>query len=385
MSKEQIPGKNDRTAKRVAVVGAPSVNVPYHVYGVDVKGGMASYQHLGQYPAREIENGHVIGGSAINTAVSLNRIVGSRVGVTLVTFLGKDRFTTPILDLLAKEGIDDVHQNSTDRVPNDKVNEFLLPGGIRYLHVKSYNRARDTHYEELSPTPDYLFLTAVNWPWTQAYQNTVSYSADKNIPFAFSPGPSELYAMELTQEGLGRLQVDLVEYRGFELGGIKKTFFDTLSAATMLFVNRTDAERILTEAAKFYGEESLIDSASGVPGLLTRLQRLGPQIVSITDGENGNYAADAQGHMHKTDPFRIATDTRGDTISGTEAYAGTFLSYHLLGMTVSESMKYAGINARSVNNATQPLTGMLDAYAIETTADLYPAYHSHTIWVPGMP
>ena len=246
-----------------------------------------------------------LGGNACNVSVGLSRL-GLKSAIVAET--GDDIFAQKIITGLQEEHVSlDLFKQTPDTPATFSINiVFMQDRTILSRHVR-----REHAISFASAQAQWVYLTSLGDEWELLYQSVLSYISEKNIKLAFNPGSKQLQA--------GR-----------------NSFMNILERTDLLFVNKEEAEKILFGKE----EEKTIDA------LLIALQKLGPKIVSITDGANGSYALDEQGRMYKQAiiPGKFVQKTGvGD------AYASGFLgSLFYNGSIIQQAMRWGAKNASSV-------------------------------------
>ncbi len=251
----------------------------------------------------------LLGGDASNVAVGL-----SRLGFTtaLVAETGDDAFAHMITVGLEKEHVGlDFFKQTPNTPATFSVNiVFMQDRTILSRHVK---RAHDLQFQ--SAQTKWVYLTSVGEEWKGLYQRVLEYVKEKNVKLAFNPGSHQL------KEG-------------------RDSFMNVLHAADVVFVNREEAEKIA------YGTERMTDGFNQPETLLRELQKLGPKVVNITDGDQGSYAIDQTGKVYHQGilPGKFVQKTGvGD------AYASGFLASFMQDETdIQKAMLWGAGNASAV-------------------------------------
>ncbi|MBI2033017.1 MAG: carbohydrate kinase family protein [Candidatus Levybacteria bacterium] len=268
------------------------------------------------------------GGNACNVAVGLGR-QGYASG--LCAQIGDDEFAQKLIVLLKKEPVDISLVKKTSHAPSS----FAV--GIQYeqertLFVEHVKREHDFSFTGV--TPNWFYVTSLGNEWESAYSRVVEYVKAHGTKLAFSPGTHQLEA-------------------GYE--AIK----EIIAAATILFVNKDEAKELL----KSDGDD--------IETLLSGLSKLGPKVVSITDGENGAYAKDASGILWKIAIFPNALVER--TGAG-DAYTTGFLSAYMKEADISQALRYGAVNAGSVIEYTGAQKGLLTKEQIRSKLEQVPEF-----------
>ncbi len=255
-------------------------------------------------------------GNSANAAVSAARL-GLKTG--LIVNIGADDNGKKCLAQLELEGIStDFVKTHTGKTTN-------------YHYVLWYKDERTIlikHelFEYSLPdigTPKVLYLSSVSENALPFHDTLADYlEKNQSVQLVFQPGT---YQMKWGTEKLARIY--------------KRT--------NIFFCNVEEAERIL-------GIESQPRTRAFVQSLLDGIRALGPILPVITDGPNGvyTYTCDANAtidyntiiHLDKYPDIAPPYERTG----AGDAFASTFAVARTLGLTVSDSLKWASINSMNV-------------------------------------
>ncbi len=258
----------------------------------------------------------LLGGNACNVAVGLSRLGLSTV---LCAEIGDDEFSQKIIHSLSKETLD----TSLLMQTAGAASSFAVGigyGGERTLFVEHVARKHDFHFDDV--VAEWIYLTSLGEEWRQAYSRVLDYVKSHNRKLAFSPGTHQF-----EEEG----------HRGIN---------EILPLTDILFVNREEAEKVISNKKKVIS----------IKELLIELQKLGPKVVSITDGQNGSYAMDTNGHTYSLAVFPCKVIEK--TGAG-DAYASGFLSAVIGGGSIKEAMRWGAVNAAAVIEKIGAQQGLL--------------------------
>lgn len=246
----------------------------------------------------------LLGGNAANVAVGTSRL---GLETALVAEIGKDEFAQKIISTLSKENVntEKVLQEEGQQSSFSTIINFKNERTIFSEHVK---RDHDFSFENLSTK--WVYLTSLGNNWNNAYAKTVNFVKEIKSNLAFNPGTLQI-----------------------ESG--KNSIENVLSATSLLFVNRDEAEDLLESP---HGQKNINDLAIG-------LQKLGPKIVIITDGQNGSFALDEKGNMLEKNSLNIQVVEK--TGAG-DAYSSGFLAALIHDKSIEESMEWGTRNSASV-------------------------------------
>lgn len=250
-----------------------------------------------------------IGGNACNVSVGLSRF-GFKTA--LVAETGDDIFAQLITKELYKESVSLEFLKQTSHAPAS-FSISLKVMDDRIIFSRHVKRDHDIDFEKAKT--EYVYLTSVGAEWKGLYKSVLQYVKDHNSTLAFNPGSIQL------KEG-------------------KDSFITILQAADILFVNKEEAEGIV------YGSEHITDELKQPENLLRELPKLGPKIISITDGDHGSYAIDETGKMYQQGilPGNFVQKTGvGD------AYASAFLASLIYNRNnFQQALLWGAANAASV-------------------------------------
>jgi len=254
----------------------------------------------------------LLGGNAANVAVGTSRL-GLKTG--LVAEIGIDEFAQKIINTLSSENVDtsNVVQTKGQQSSFSTIINFKKERTIFSEHVK---RNHNFNFENIST--QWVYLTSLGDEWKEAYDNTVSFVNNNKCILAFNPGTLQI------EQGLNNIK-------------------NVLGITHVLFVNKQEAEKILS-------------TNSGVEELLKNLQKLGPKIVVITDGENGSYAIDEKGNISKKGI--IKTEVVEKTGAG-DAYSSGFISALIQDKSINDAMELGAKNSASVIGKVGAQGGLL--------------------------
>lgn len=250
-----------------------------------------------------------LGGNASNVAVGLSRL---GFQLALAAEIGGDEFAEKILHKLQNDNIhlDLVKQTKNAASTFSVCISFMKD---RTLFVRHIIREHDIVFNNLSAK--WVYLTSLGDKWQDLYDRTASFIKTTGAQLAFNPGSHQLQA--------GR-----------------ESFRSLLNKATILFVNKEEAEEIVYGALQHSN-----NSANAPETLLKELKRLGPKIACITDGKNGSYTIDENMQIFSQGvlPGKLVEKTGAG-----DAYATGFLGAYMLGKSIQEAMRWGTLESSSV-------------------------------------
>src|SRR3989344_1441271 len=254
------------------------------------------------------------GGNGANVSVGLTKL---EIPTTFYTFLANDFFSREIQTGLASEGVKlevEIHKDSTSPLhivldfPQDRV---ILANYSKNPHGFS---PKNRHY-------DFIYLTSIPEYWEEAYRKILDFAKENKIPIAFSPGTRQIEDKN-----------DLV--------------IDVIKSSKIYFSNKEEAMKI----------SNIQDPKSNIKDLLLEIKKLGPEVVSITDGPRGAYAIDQENNCF----YIVEAPTKGHEKTGAgDAYAAGFFASYLYGNNIPTSMKWGLAVSGSVMEHTGAQFGLL--------------------------
>lgn len=268
-----------------------------------------------------------IGGNATNVAVGLSRL---GLKATLCTEIGDDEFSLKIRNVLANEHIERVLVHQVAGPSNFSV--IINFKGDRTLFVEDVAREHDFHFTDV--TADIVYLTSLANEWKKPYETVLEFTNKSKAKVAFNPGSRQL------------------------LQG-KDIVHKILKHTEMLFVNKEEAELLVSD------KETMEHDEAYVKELLTKIKKLGPSIIVITDGKRGSYALDSKNAFHK----QACRD--GPVVERTgagDAYSSGFLAASLYGLSVLQAMEWGSSNANGVVGKVGAQAGLLTKEEMEEKA-----------------
>ena len=280
----------------------------------------------------------LLGGNAANVSVGASRL---GLNAALIAEIGKDEFAQKIINTLAKEkvNVSNVKQTEGQQSSFSTIINFKGERTIFSEHVK---RSHDFNFENIATK--WVYLTSLGDEWHKAYEKTLNLVKKTQCHLAFNPGTLQI------QAGLKNIE-------------------NVLLATDVLFVNKEEAAQISNfppalafgksrwRAGKFLISNEN-DENKDMKLLLESLQKLGPKIVVITDGENGSYAIDEKENIVKKEI--IETEVVEKTGAG-DAYSSGFLSALINNKSIDDAMDWGTKNSASVIGKVGAQAGLMYA------------------------
>jgi len=266
-----------------------------------------------------------VGGNAANVAVGLSRL---GLKATIAAEIGDDEFALKINNTLAKEHVD----RSFLRTAHGQESSFSVAinfKGDRTLFSEHLNRPHEFTYGHAKIK--WMYLTSLGMEWENAYEKAITYVEEDKAQLAFNPGTLQL-----------REKSPIVE--------------KAISIASVLIVNKEEAQKIITEYA---GKQN---PPEDIKEILTIVMDLGPKIVVITDGKNGSYALDSEKNFYHEG---ILDSKPVERTGAGDAYSSGFLSAIVYNLTIPVAMQWGSENATGVVGKIGAQAGLLTKKEIE--------------------
>lgn len=266
-----------------------------------------------------------LGGCAANIAVGVNRL---GLKSTLCAETGDDEFSIKIRNGLASERIERLFVNQIHGASNFSV--IVNYKGDRTIFVQNVTREHDFKLEDV--TTDYIYLASLAKDWESPYKMALQF-LEKNMEtkLAFNPGMRQL------REGK-----DVIEKV------LKKTF--------ILFINKEEAEMILT------GKKTKQEDKEYITQLMKDVQKKGPKLIVLTNGEDGSYVLDEKGKVYSEG---INEGKIVERTGAGDAYTSAFLAAIMYGKSIPTAMEWGMVNATSVVGAVGAQKGLLRKNELE--------------------
>ncbi len=256
----------------------------------------------------------LLGGNACNVAVSLSRL---KLNTALMAEIGTDEFSQKIIKGLIAEKVntDFVNQTINEQASFSVIINFQQERTIFTQHVI---RKHNFNFDKLSTK--WVYLTSLGNEWERPYTKTADFVKNNKSKLAFNPGTLQLDA------GYERLK-------------------HILSLTNIIFINKEEAQILIGD-----------NKQQEISNLLLQVKKLGPEIVVITDGENGSYLIDDKSKVHSQTIFK--TKVVEKTGAG-DAYASGFLAAIISGFSLKEGMSWGALNSSCVINKIGAQDGLL--------------------------
>jgi len=257
----------------------------------------------------------LLGGNAANVSVGTSRL---GLNTAIVAEIGKDEFAQKIVNALSKENVDTANVLQTEG-QQSSFSTIINYKGERTIFSEHVKRQHNFSFENISAK--WVYLTSLGKEWEQAYQKTVDFVKETKTNLAFNPGTLQI---ESGENNINQI----------------------LLATNLLFVNKEEAEDLLNYS---HGQKNIEE-------IITNLQKLGPKIVVITDGENGSLAINDKGKIVKQNIIEVEVVEK--TGAG-DAYSSGFLSALINNRSIESCMEWGAKNSASVIGKVGATAGLL--------------------------
>jgi sugar/nucleoside kinase (ribokinase family) len=250
------------------------------------------------------------GGNAANNAVGSSRL---GLKAAIYTVLGSDETGHKIRQVLKDEGV------STEYVSLDKGTETNTATVLNYKGERTilvYHADRKYKLPKFKESR-WIYLTSIGKNHLSLHDEVIGYLKNHDTKLAFNPGTHQL------KQGLDKLK-------------------PVLEVTDVLFVNKEEAKRLVGEIAE-------------MKDLLSAVHRVGPEIVVITDGQNGSYVHDGKKFWKCgiTDTPIVERTGAGDS------FGTAFLAALRHGKDIPEALRWGTMNSGSVITKIGPQAGLL--------------------------
>jgi ribokinase len=278
------------------------------------------------------------GGNAANAAVGFARL---GLKTALAAHVGTDQIGRDMTAALHREGVD-THLVRFDPGQPSNRNFVLWFGPDRTILV--HHEIYDYHWPDLSPReiPRWVYLSSVGSDALAYYEMIATWlDGEPSVRFAFQPGT---FQITLGAGPLGCLY----------------------QRADLLICNREEATEIAGGDHADVGE------------LLTRLHRLGPRTVVITDGALGAFASDGA-HRYHVPAYPDRAPPLERTGAG-DAFSCALVAALARELPLAEALARAPVNAMSVVQEIGSQTGLLTEAELVSLLACAPVEYKVTPW-----
>jgi sugar/nucleoside kinase (ribokinase family) len=190
-----------------------------------------------------------------------------------------------------------------------------------------------------TPAAKFVHISELGGGYEKLYRDAIALAKKRGVRISFNPG-----SIQIREQ--------------------KKAFFDLLAATEVLFLNMSEARRIVKAEN---GEE--------IRGTMLKLKALGPHYVVVTDGQNGAYAFDGE----QLDHVPMFPGKRVEATGAGDAFSTGFLGALLKGKKHAEALRWASVNAASVVGAVGPTAGLLTHTDIQARLKARKSFKSNEV------
>ena len=261
------------------------------------------------------------GGNSSNVVLGATKL---GLNTAYLTVVGGDENGKKTLTKLQEVGVKTDLIKTQAKTPTN-YNYVLWYQDDRTILVKH----EDYHYDwpEDLEAPAWLFLSSVSDPDLSLHQKITTWlNQNPETKLVFSPGTTQIKA-------------------GVE--NLKEIYQRT----NIFFSNKQEAEKVTKKPG------------SEIKTLAQEIKNLGPQIVVVTDGENGAYCLDDQNNFW----FISASPTEAYERTGAgDSFTSAFLSALFYQQNIDQALAWGVTNAASVVSKIGPHDGLLSREEIET-------------------
>jgi sugar/nucleoside kinase (ribokinase family) len=270
-----------------------------------------------------------IAGNAINVAVG-TKMLGLNVAVYSET--GGDANADKIEYRLKKEGVDTkflIKNQGTETA----LHAVIVFAGERTIF--SYHGKRNYKIQKWDK-PKFIYYTSLGEGFEQFQKELVEYlKKNSDIGVIFNPGTFQM------------ANVDALK--------------DILEVCDILILNKEEALRITNSSLPTFGMKN--DLKDEIHDLHRKLQKMGPKLTAITDGERGATACDGNKMYSEAiyDEKRPVVDKTG----AGDAFSAGFVAAIIHGKKLEEALKWGTINSACQIKVVGSVEGMLTLREME--------------------
>lgn len=266
-----------------------------------------------------------VGGNAANVAVGMKKL-GFKSAI--VTELGEDFAGNIVVEELEQAGVD---TRFVKMLKNKTTRYSIVLNYHSERTILSYHAPRNYTLPQL-PETKWVYYTSLGKTFEKLQEKLAKHLAKhSDIRLALNPGSYQFkYGLDAVMSLFARTEV--------------------------LFVNKEEAAVILGGRAR------------AIPAMLKAIHQLGPQIVVITDSDQGSYAYDGK-NAHYMNIYPVVPKAK--TGAG-DAYASGFLGAIMAGKTIEDAMKWGSANSASVIQQFGAESGLTSKAGLQKIIKEYP-------------
>lgn len=297
---------------------------------IDTHQCLLCFSYADKVPIESLKR--VVGGNAANSAVGMARL-GLKAAIYGV--IGGDNWSHHIKQVLQSEKVDTTYL-SLAKGQETNTSIALCHKGERT--ILSYHVPRHYVWSKNLPACRYLYFTSMRHGFEKNHPSILSYIKRTGSKLVFQPGTQQL------------------------LLGIEK-LKPLLRQTHLLVLNREEAVGLLK-----------LNNQTAVRGLLVKLLKLGPCLVSITDGGAGAWGSDGRNYYQ----IPAFPGRRVEATGAGDAYASAVTVALVAGKSFKESLAWGAVNSASVIGQIGPQAGLLTRRQLETKLKKVKGYQAKT-------
>jgi len=282
-----------------------------------------------------------LGGCAANVSVGLARL---GIRVSCYTKIGDDMLGKWIGSELEKEKVKtDLIQTEKDCRSDLSAIIVNAKSGERTIFFnRDANEKLEIFPEKLKDT-DWIFASALNGEWEKNLDAIIGLVKKENIKLAFNPGQRNIKDNP-------------------------RKIIETIKNCDLLLLNKDEAIEItnnLQQTTNNLQQTTNNEQLNDEVFLIQELNKLGPEIVVITDGLRGAWASGSKNLFY----IQAIGDSPIDTTGAGDAFSSAFLAGCLKGKKIEESLKWGAANGGSAVKFYGAIEGLLNIESMEKYAN----------------
>lgn len=271
-----------------------------------------------------------LGGNSINVAVGLKKL-GEEVFPN--TTVGDDALGKWILKELQLCEINTEIIKIKDNCKSDFSTIIIDKNNSDRIIFSNHEANNFLHFDKKNiGIPNWIFIGDLSKNWKEIIDDVITFSKEKKIRLAFNPRQKTIHE-------------DVLK------------ILDIISNVEIIFINKDEAIEIVSGMK----QDTVIEFLENEEYLLKVLFRLGPEIVVITDGENGAWCFNGEKIVRGKALKRDVIDTTG----AGDAFTSGFLAAYIKNIDIETSMKWGIANSSSSISEYGGQKGLLNESDIE--------------------
>jgi len=281
-----------------------------------------------------------LGGCAANVSAGLARI---GIKVSCCTKIGDDMLGKWIKAELEKEKVNTGLIQTEENCKSDLSAIIVNAGsGERTIFFNRDANEKLGIFPEKLKNADWIFVSALNGDWEKNLDAIFSLVKKEKIKLAFNPGQRNIKDNP-------------------------RKIIETIKDCDLLLLNKDEAIEITNNLQQTTNNKQQITNNEQLNDevfLIQELNKLGPEIVVITDGLRGAWAFDGKNLFY----VQSTEDKPIDTTGAGDAFSSAFLAGCFKERKIEESLKWGAANGGSVVKYYGAIEGLLDAESLEEIA-----------------